>query len=275
MHQQPMVIFNDGQSYPQIGYGTFKIADSVVGAAVQIALDAGYRHIDTAAMYGNEVGIGKALRASGLPRDVYKVTSKIPRDGHGYSAAFKAFEGIDSRLDIGPIDLVLIHWPIPSLNLYVETWKAMIDLQKEGRIKSIGVSNFNEEHLKRIIGETGVVPVVNQIELHPSFQQHALREVNAQHDIIIESWSPLGRGAVADDPILLGIGRKYGKNAVQVVIRWHLELGFIVLPKSATPERIVSNFEVFDFALDADDMAAIAKLDTADGRTGPDPEVFG
>lgn len=274
MAQQTEVTLSDGTQYPQIGFGTFKIANDDVGAAVKFALDAGYRHIDTAASYGNEAGVGDALRASGLPRSDYVVTSKIPTSGHGYDAALKAFDATEAKLNIGPIDLMLIHWPIPSLGLYVETWKALIELQKQGRIKSIGVSNFHAQHLERIIGETGVVPVVNQIELHPAFQQHEQQAVNAKHNIIIESWSPLGRGAVATDPVLMEIGRKYGKKAVQVVIRWHLDQGFIVLPKSVTPERIKSNFDVFDFKLDADDMAAIAKLDTADGRMGPDPETF-
>ncbi len=274
MAQQSIVTLADGVAFPQVGLGTYLIPDSEVGAAVQVGLDAGYRHIDTAAFYKNETGIGAALRASGLARADYKVTSKIFNFDQGYDAALKSFAATEARLNIGPVDLMLIHWPAPARDLYVDTWKALIDLQKEGRVTSIGVSNFNPAHLERIIGETGVVPVVNQIELHPAFQQKDLRAFCGQNNIIVESWSPLGQGGVAAHEVLQRIGEKHGKSAVQVTIRWHVELGLIVLPKSATPERIRANFDVFDFALDAEDMAEIATLDRADGRIGPDPEVF-
>lgn len=275
MTQQPMIKFRDGVHFPQLGYGTYLIDDARVGDCVATALETGYRHVDTAAFYENERGIGERLRNSDFKRSDYQVTSKIFNGDHGYDRAFKAFSEIEARLDIGAIDLILIHWPMPKRDLYVETWKALIDLQKQGRIISIGVSNFTPEHLKRIIDETGVVPVVNQIELHPAFQQHELRAFHAEHDIVTESWSPLGRGAVAENAHLRKIGDRYGKTPVQVVIRWHLQHGFMVVPKTETPERIRANFDVFDFTLEAAEMAVIDEMDTPDGRIGPDPETMG
>ncbi|TIU24276.1 MAG: aldo/keto reductase, partial [Mesorhizobium sp.] len=221
--------------------------------------------------YRNEEGVGEAIRAAGLPRSELFITSKLRNGGHQRDAALRAFDDTMQKLGIDRIDLFLIHWPVPSQDKYVEAWKTLVELKQAGRIKSVGVSNFNQDHLERIIGETGVTPVVNQIELHPHFQQRDKREFHAKHDIKIESWSPLGSGRLLADPTLAAIAKKHGKSVAQVIIRWHLQQGLVVIPKSVHQDRIAGNFNVFDFELDAGDMETIQGMDSADGRTGPDP----
>lgn len=266
MTEQPTVALNDGSSMPQFGLGVWQTPDGEAPEVIRAALAAGYKLVDTAAIYGNEAGVGEGLKGS---EGVY-LTTKLWNDCQGYDNALKAFDKSEKRLG-RRIDLYLIHWPRPDLHRYVDTWKALVKLKKDGRVGSIGVSNFMPEHLEKIIGETGVVPAVNQIELHPRFQQTRLREVHAEHGIVTESWSPLGRGQLLDDPVIGEIAKKHGKTPAQAVIRWHLDNGLVVIPKSANPDRIRQNIGVFDFRLDADDLKAMAALDRKDGRTGPDP----
>jgi 2,5-diketo-D-gluconate reductase A len=266
MAQQPTVTLNDGAVMPQFGLGVWQTPDSEAPQVIRAAIEAGYRLVDTASIYGNEKGVGQGLKGAD---DIY-LTTKVWNDRQGFDSALKAFDESEKRLG-RRIDLYLIHWPRPDLDRYVDTWKALIRLRQEGKVRSIGVSNFNPDHLERIIGETGVVPAVNQIELHPRFQQRVLREAHAKHGIVTESWSPLGRGQLLDDPLIGRIASKHGKTPAQVVIRWHLDNGLVVIPKSANPGRIRQNIAVFDFRLDADDLKAMAGLDREDGRTGPDP----
>ncbi|MEF2070795.1 aldo/keto reductase [Consotaella aegiceratis] len=273
--QQPIVTLNDGNTMPQLGFGVFQIPDDAVTEAVKSALSAGYRSIDTAQGYHNEEGVGRAIQDGGVPRDELFITTKLTNGEQGYDSTLRAFDASMDKLGIDVLDLFLIHWPVPSKDLYVETWKAFVRLKEEGRVRSLGVSNFLEDHLARIIGETGVTPVLNQIELHPKFQQKALRAVDERLGIKTEAWSPIGRGRLLDEPVLTEIARKHGKTSAQVILRWHLDIGNVVIPKSKTPSRIAENFQVFDFALDADDLARIEALDAADGRIGPDPANFG
>jgi len=266
---------NDGRMIPQVGLGVWRTPADDAAVVVRTALKAGYRAVDTAAIYGNEAGVGEGVRASGLPRDEVFVTTKLWNESQGYDRALRAFDKSVERLGLDHVDLYLIHWPCPQQGLYLESWKALIRLREEGRARSIGVSNFAPEHLERIISETGVVPAVNQIELHPRFQQASLRAANAAAGVLTESWSPLGQGQILEDPIIAGLAAKHGVTPAQVVIRWHVQLGLIVIPKSVTPARIVQNLDVFGFALDTNDMAAMASLDTENGRIGPDPASFG
>ncbi|TPJ32688.1 aldo/keto reductase [Mesorhizobium sp. B2-8-3] len=262
---------NDGAAIPQIGLGVWQVDPDITAKVVRWGVGAGYRLIDTAEGYRNEEGVGEAIRAAGVPRSELFITSKLRNGAHQRDAALRAFDDTMQKLGIDKIDLFLIHWPVPSQNKYVEAWKTLVELQKAGRIKSVGVSNFNQDHLERIIGETGVTPVVNQIELHPRFQQRDKREFHEKHNIHIESWSPLGSGRLLADPTLEKIAEKHGKSVAQVIIRWHLQEGLIVIPKSIHQERIAGNFDVFGFELDGEDMQTIRGLDDADGRTGPDP----
>ncbi|MGI6244993.1 MAG: aldo/keto reductase [Pseudochelatococcus sp.] len=271
MTDQPSVLLNDGHRIPQVGLGVWQVAQDVAAASVRKALETGYRHVDTAAIYGNEHEVGEGLRDSGVARGDIFLTTKLWNDAQGYDSALRAFDESLARLGVDYVDLYLIHWPAPRKDLFVETWKALITLKNDGRARSIGVSNFNAEHLERIVGETGVVPVLNQIELHPRFQQQALRAFHAAHGIATQSWSPLGQGTLFDDPVIGRIAQKHGRTPAQTIIRWHLDNGLIAIPKSVTPARIAENFGVFDFRLDADDLAAIAALDSAGGRIGPDP----
>lgn len=268
---QTHLTFNDGRTIPQVGLGVWQTPNDDAAMVVKTALDAGYRHIDTAAAYRNEKGVGEGIRASGLSRDEVFVTTKLWNDNQGYDETLVAAEKSLGRLGLDHLDLYLIHWPAPKKGLFVETWKAFVRLKEEGRVKSIGVSNFAAEHLDRIIGETGVAPVINQIELHPRFQQRALREANAERGVLTQSWSPLGQGQLLADPVIAAIAAKHGKTPAQVIIRWHVDSCLVVIPKSVTPARIVQNFGVFDFQLDAEDKAAIVGLDTDGGRIGPDP----
>ena len=262
---------NDGSAIPQIGLGVWQVDPAITAQVVSWGIQAGYRLIDTAEGYGNEKGVGQAICSAGVPRDALFITSKLRNGAHQRDAALRAFDETMSKLAIEQIDLFLIHWPVPSQGQYAEAWKALVDLRQAGRIKSIGVSNFNLDHLERIIGETGITPVVNQIELHPRFQQRDVREFHARHNIRIESWSPLGSGRLLSDPTLAGIAAKHRKSVAQTIIRWHLQQGLIVIPKSIHQDRIAANFDVFDFELDADDLDHVRGMDSASGRTGANP----
>ncbi|HEX3509579.1 MAG TPA: aldo/keto reductase [Solirubrobacteraceae bacterium] len=269
----PGVALAGGVEIPQLGFGVFQVPPRETAEPVAQALQIGYRHIDTAAAYRNERAVGEAVRASGIPREQVFVTTKCWNDDQGYEAARAAFEGSEQRLDVGVVDLYLIHWPAPALDLYVETWRAFGELLDEGRVRAIGVSNFQPAHLRRVVEETGRTPAINQIELHPYFQQAELRRVHAELGIVTEAWSPLAQGAVLEDPAIVAIAQAHGRTPGQVVIRWHLQLGNVVIPKSVTPSRIAENFDVFGFELAAEEMEAIEDLD-AGRRTGPDPDVF-
>ena len=271
---QPTITLNDGTVIPQIGFGVWKIEDDKAEEAVKSAVGAGYRSIDTAKAYGNEAGVGRGLKTSGVARDELFVTTKLWNDDHGYDETLRAFDASMANLQLDVLDLYLIHWPVQSGDRYVDTWKALVKLKQEGRVRAIGVSNFMEEHLDRIVESTGVKPVLNQIEVHPTFQQLDMRAIHRRMGIATEAWSPLGQGDASNSSVLKAIGEKHGKSSVQVAIRWHIESGTIAIPKSANPKHIESNFDVFDFRLDDEDMRKIASLDDADGRVGPNPESF-
>jgi len=271
MSNQPHLTFNDGLSIPQIGLGVWQTPNDVAVQAVETALKAGYRHVDTAAVYQNEAGVGEGLRASGVPRGEIFLTTKVWNDDQGYDQTLRAMDASLERLGTDYVDLYLIHWPSAYRGKFVETWKALIRLREEGKAKSIGVSNFEGDYLEEIIAATDVTPALNQIQLHPRFQQRAMRAKHEKLGILTESWSPLGQGKLLDDPLIADIAARHGKSPAQVIIRWHLDMGFIVIPKSVTPSRIVENFQVFDFTLSEQDKSAIAGLDAADGRIGSDP----
>ena len=264
---QPAVALNDGAAMPQFGLGVFQTPPDATEQVVRMAVEEGYRLIDTASMYRNEEGVGHAL----LGRAEVFVTTKLGNSDHGFDAALRSFDESMRRLRRDRLDLYLIHWPRPRANLYVESWKAFVRLQKDGRVRSIGVSNFNRDHLERIIGETGVAPSVNQIELHPRFQQRALRAFHDQRGIKTESWGPLGRGGLLGEPAIVAISGKHRKTPAQVVIRWHLDSGLIVIPKTVRLERLKENIGALDFKLDGDDVRRIETLDSPNGRIGPDP----
>ena len=271
----PAVRLNDGSDVPQFGFGVFQIPADQTVTAVRTALDAGYRHIDTAQMYGNEAEVGRAIAESGVPREEIFVTTKLDNSRHGYDAALGALDESLRRLRFDHVDLFLIHWPRPQEGRYVETWTALEKLKADGKATSIGVSNFTVEHLDRLADRTGTVPAVNQIELHPQFPQAALRAYHAEHGIATEAWSPIGQGGeLLQDGRLRALADEHGRSPAQVVLRWHIQLGNIVFPKSVTPERIRENIDVFDFSLSADDMAVLDGLDTGT-RKGPDPDRFG
>ena len=269
----PTITLADNNVIPQLGFGVFQIPPAETAEVTTRALQAGYRHIDTAAAYRNEAGVGQAIHAAGLERDDVFITTKCFNDNHGHEQAKRALKASLGQLEMEDVDLYLIHWPVPSQDKYVETWQAFIELQQEGLVRSIGVSNFQPAHLERIIKETGVTPVVNQVELHPRFQQTGLRHEHAELGIVTEAWSPLAQGQVLDDPAIQQIAENHAKTPGQVVIRWHLQLGNVVIPKSVTPSRIAENFDVFDFALSDSEMAEIEALDAGE-RIGPDPDNF-
>ncbi|MGO4103453.1 aldo/keto reductase [Leifsonia sp. YAF41] len=273
MTTSPLLLMNDGHRIPQLGLGVYKVADDEASDTVQVALEAGYRHLDTAALYENERGVGAGIARSDVPRDELFVTTKVWNDRHGYDETLRAFDESLDKLGLDYVDLYLIHWPAPRQNRYVETYRALESLQADGRARSIGVSNFHTHHLDRLLAETDVVPAINQIELHPELAQTELRRYDAAHGILTEAWSPLARGRLLDNEALATIGARYGKTPAQVVLRWHVELGNVVIPKSVSPVRIAENLDVFDFTLDAADHAAIAQLDVG-SRTGKDPDTI-
>jgi 2,5-diketo-D-gluconate reductase A len=269
----PNIALNDGTTIPQIGFGLWQVPPAGAEAATSEALAVGYRHVDSAAVYANEAEAGLAVARSGLAREDVYVTTKLWNPDHGYDEAMRAFDLSMGKLGFEYLDLFLIHWQCKQFAKYVDTWRALIDLQASGRVRSIGVSNFKETALREIIDVTGVVPVVNQIELHPWLPQLDMRAVHAEYGIATESWSPLASGQLIGDQLLATIAAKHGVSTAQVMIRWHLQQGLIVLPKSVTPSRIAENIDVFGFELDAEDMAAIATLESG-RRTGPDPDDF-
>ncbi|MGW5118248.1 aldo/keto reductase [Streptomyces noursei] len=273
MTSVPHMTLNNGVTMPQLGFGVFQVPDEETTAAVTTALEAGYRSIDTAAIYGNERGVGKALAASGLRREDLFVTTKLWNDDQGHDRTLAAFDASLDKLGLDHVDLYLIHWPAPARDLYVETYQALERILADGRARAIGVSNFQVPHLQRLLEHTGITPVVNQVELHPGLQQTALRAFHAEHGIATEAWSPLAQGAVLDDPAIVGIAAAHGVTAAQVILRWHLQTGNIVIPKSVTPARIRQNLDVFGFALTDADLAALASLDQG-LRTGPDPDTL-
>jgi 2,5-diketo-D-gluconate reductase A len=271
--QIPQIPLRGGTSIPQLGFGVFQVPPSETAGVVEQALSVGYRHIDTAAAYRNEAGVGEAIRASGLDRGEVFVTTKCFNDDHGFEEAKRALHASLERLQLDHVDLYLIHWPVPSQDRYVDTWKAFIDLQSDGLARSIGVSNFQPAHLQRVVAETGETPAINQIELHPYLQQPILRRKHQEMRIVTEAWSPLAQGEALADPTILKIADAHAKTPAHVVIRWHLQLGNVVIPKSVTPRRIHENFDVFDFTLSDAEMKAIGALEE-DRRTGPDPDTF-
>jgi 2,5-diketo-D-gluconate reductase A len=271
MPEQPTLTMNDGRQIPQVGYGVFQVPENETEQLVSSAIDVGYRHVDTATFYHNEAAVGRAVRERD---ETIFVTTKLWNGDHGRDAARRAFDASFDALGLDWIDLYLIHWPQPRLGKYVETWKTLVELRDEGRVRTIGVSNFNVDHLERIIDETGVVPAVNQVELHPRFQQVELRSFHEQNGIVTTSWSPLGRGGLIDDPAIAEIARKHDRSPAQVILRWHVENGLCVIPKSSSRARQAQNLDLFGFSLDAEDLTAIARMDSADGRIGPDPATF-
>ncbi len=273
----PTITLNDGRTIPQLGFGVFQIDPDETADATALALRTGYRHIDTAEMYGNEKGVGEAVRASGIDRSEIFVTSKLNNGFHRPDDARKAFQGTLEALDLGYVDLFLIHWPLPTLydGDFVSTWKVLEELAADGRARSVGVSNFQVAHLERLAAECDVVPAVNQIEVHPYLTNEEVRAYGAAHGIATEAWSPIAQGAVLDDPAIVAVAEKVGRSTAQVVLRWHVQRGDIIFPKSTTPKRVEENFAIFDFELEDADMAALTALDKGeDGRTGPNPDVF-
>ena len=270
----PVLKMNDGNTIPQLGYGVWKISDEDAEGSVLQALKTGYRHIDTAKIYNNEGGVGRGIAASDIAREKIFVTTKVWNSDQGYDETLKAFDESAKRLGVKTIDMYLIHWPMPVRDQFVETWKALIRLRQENRVRSIGVCNFRIADLERLIKETGVAPAVNQVELHPQFQQKELRIFHEKNNILTEAWAPLGRGLFFDDPLLQSIAKEHSKTVAQIVLRWHMELGTIAIPKSQSAARMAENFDIFDFKLTASDHDKIASLDKIDGRMGPNPDEF-
>ncbi|WP_431038090.1 aldo/keto reductase [Streptomyces sp. P6-2-1] len=268
----PPIVLNNGVEMPQLGFGVWQVPDEEATTAVGHALDAGYRSIDTAAIYGNERGTGKAIAASGLARDELFVTTKLWNEEQGYDSTLRAFDASLDKLGLDYVDLYLIHWPCPAKDRYVDTWRAFEKLLADGRTRAIGVSNFTPAHLKRLVEETSVIPAVNQIELHPHLQQSEARAFHAEQGIATEAWSPLGQGkGLLEVPALVAIAQKHGRTPAQIVLRWHVQLGNVVIPKSVTPSRITENIDVFSFELDEEDMAAIRALNE-EHRLGGHPD---
>jgi 2,5-diketo-D-gluconate reductase A len=270
----PTIALNNGVQIPQLGFGVFQIPPDQTVEATRTALEIGYRHIDTAEMYGNEAEVGEAVRQSGIPREEVFVTSKLNNGFHARDAALKAFDGTLEALEFDYLDLFLIHWPLPGIDVdYVETWQAMEEMYRSGRVKAIGVSNFNPHHLRKLFADSEVTPTVNQIEVHPYLAQDDVRAFNADHEIITEAWAPIAKGKVVGDATINRIAEKYGKTPAQVTLRWHVQRGDVVFPKSVTRSRVEENFDIFDFELDGTDMGDISGLNR-DERTGPDPDTF-
>lgn len=290
-HGVPQITLRDGNVMPQLGFGTWQIPPADCPRVLGDAIRSGYRAFDTAQGYGNEASVGEAIRQSGIERSAFFITSKLRNSAHERDAALRSFDQTMKALGIEQLDLFLIHWPVPSEDKYVEAWKVLIELQQQGHIRSIGVSNFERDHLERVIGETGVTPAVNQIELHPLFQQRDIRGYHARRDIRLSSWSPLGPGtsssfwwhshghtsnhSALDQPAILALAEKHGRTPAQIIIRWHLQEGLLLSPRSGRAERITENIDVFDFTLDAEDMYRIEALDQPeDGRIGADPKEW-
>ena len=274
MTQVPNLRFNDGKQIPQLGFGVWQVPADEAAQHVTTALEAGYRHVDTAAAYGNEEGVGQAIARSGIPRDELFVTTKLWNSEHGYDSTLAALDQSLSRLGLDHVDLYLIHWPLPSVDKYVQTYQALERAQRDGKITSIGVSNFQPAHLQRLLDEAEVTPAINQVEIHPDFQQTELRREHERLGVLTEAWSPLGQGkGLLEKQELADVAAKHGKSPAQVVLRWHLQLGNVVIPKSVTPERIKQNIEVFDFELSDEDIAAINGLE-AGNRIGPNPDTM-
>ena len=267
----PLVTLNDGNTIPQLGFGVFKVDPDKTSRIVRDAFEVGYRHIDTAKIYGNEEGVGHAIKTSGIDRDELFITTKLWNADQGYESGLEAFEKSLGRLQLDYVDLYLIHWPAPANDNYVDAWKALEKIRESGRAKSIGVSNFTVEHLTRLLGETDVVPAVNQIELHPEFQQREITAFGREHGIATEAWSPLAQGALLKEPNVQEIAEAHGKSLAQVILRWHIQQGNIIFPKSNNRERIEENFQIFDFELSDDEQASITALEK-DGRVGGHPD---
>ena len=274
MHTAPTLTMNDGRQIPQLGFGVFQIPPAETVEPVAVALEAGYRHLDTAQMYGNEEGVGRAVAESGIPREEIFLTTKLDNGNHGRDRALRSLEESLTRLGTDYVDLFLIHWPLPARDDYVQTWMALEELQRSGRARSIGVSNFTGTHINRLLGETQVVPALNQIELHPTFAQDAMRRYDAEHEILTEAWSPIGQGkGLLEQPEITALAREVGRTPAQVVLRWHVQLGNVAIPKSVTPDRIRENIDVFDFELTDTQLGTVTGLDSGN-RQGPDPETF-
>jgi 2,5-diketo-D-gluconate reductase A len=273
MSKVPQLTLNDGVEIPQLGFGVFQVPPRETAEVVSHALQSGYRHIDTAAAYRNEEGVGQAIAASGIPRDELFVTTKLWNGDQGYDTTLRAFDASAQRLGLDVVDLYLIHWPTPARDRYVDTWRAFERLQAEGRVRSIGVSNFQPPHLRRLFAETAVVPSINQVELHPQLQQAELRAFHARHGIATEAYSPLAQGAVLDAPVITEIAEAHGKTPAQVVLRWHVQIGNVVIPKSVTPQRIAENIDIFDLELSDGEIASITTLDRGE-RVGFDPDTM-
>ena len=269
----PTITLNNGIEMPQLGFGVFQVPDDETTAAVAEALRVGYRSIDTAAVYGNEAGVGRAIAESGIDRSDLFITSKVWNSDQGFDATLRAYDKALEKLGLEQLDLYLIHWPTPERDLYLDTWRALERIHAEGRVRAIGVSNFQPAHLDRLVAASEVVPAVNQVELHPALQNRDVIAANARHGIATEAWSPLAQGAVLRDPAVVAIAEAHGVSPAQAVLRWHLQQGRIVIPKSVTPARIAENFDVFGFELTADELDAIDALER-DGRTGPHPDEF-
>lgn len=269
----PNVELHDGVAIPQLGFGVFQVPPDETQAAVEEALAAGYRHIDTAAAYRNEVGVGAAIAASDIPREELFVTTKLWNSDHGHDAALQACAQSLEKLGLEYVDLYLIHWPLPAADLYMDSWRGLEAIKIEGRSRSIGVSNFRVEELERLQREADQQPTINQIELHPYLQQAELRSWQVEHAIATEAWSPIAQGTALEDETIATVAAHHERTPAQVILRWHVQLGNVVIPKSVTPERIRENFALFDFELSEDDMAALARLDRGE-RIGPDPATF-
>lgn len=271
MNEEVYVSLNDKMKMPMLGFGVWKIGNEEAPQIIDCALDCGYRSIDTASIYGNEEGVGKGVAQSKVKREEIFLTTKVWNQDQGYDASLRAMDQSLTKLKTSYVDLYLIHWPAPKNDKYISTWKALARLRSEGLTKSIGVSNFTISHLERLMNETGIIPSVNQVELHPAFQQKELRKFHAQHNIVTEAWSPLARGLFNDHPIFIKLAEKYKKTPTQIVLRWHMDNHTVAIPKSSTPQRILENFSIFDFRLSLEDMNLISGLDDPKGRTGPDP----